>query len=69
MTNNQKCIGCSINLEKLNKIPSNHAHTESLPILLCDECIERLKIPILNILAITKSTDVNLYTFIQEYMS
>ena len=60
---NQKCIGCR-NSGKLNKIPSNH-----IKISLCNECIERLKIPILNILAITKTTDISLYKFIQEYMS
>jgi len=60
---NQKCTGCSKKSEKLNKIPSDH-----IKILLCDGCIEILKIPILNILAILKTTDVNLYMFIQEYM-
>lgn len=58
------CIGCRNLRVNLNNVPSNNN-----TILVCNECIERLKIPVQNILAITKTTDVDLYKFMKKYMS
>jgi len=62
----RKCTGCRT-LSELTILPKTCAG--EAPILLCDECIERLKIPVKNILAITGTTEIDLMIFIKKYMS
>ena len=66
-----KCTGCRNLRLNLNKVSSNNKPGRIIKdtVLLCDECIERLKIPVQNIFAITGTTDVSLYEFMKKYMS
>ncbi len=61
-----KCTGCRT-LSELTILPTIRDFHDT--ILLCDECIERLKIPVKNILAITGTVEIDLMIFVKKYMS
>lgn len=60
-----KCNGCSIPNAEINSVKT----TGSERIDLCGECIERVKIMIQNILAITHSDNLCVRSFIVDFMT